>query len=118
MARRYRPHLLAATAALILVAELFANDGAPVATLALTAWGTAVTAVLLLVVLPRTDPRAHGVLAVSFGVTALFTCLAFWSALPFAFGAGAIAAARRPFAVPAVLGALGMILALAFCIIA
>jgi len=107
--------LLPAVAALIVVAELIAYEGAPEG-LAAAAFGIAVAAVLLHVALPRTDPAAHGLLAWSFGLTALFTLVAFWSALPFAFGAAAIAA--RPRSVPAALGALALLLGLVFCILA
>jgi hypothetical protein len=113
-----RSRLFAGTAALIVVAELFANDAQPLGTLVLSAFGIGVTALLLFVVLPRVDPAGHPVLAASFAVTALLTCVAFWSALPFAFGAGAVAAAKRPTAVPAVLGVLAAIVAFVFCIIA
>ncbi|HEV2999827.1 MAG TPA: hypothetical protein VGW75_03720 [Solirubrobacteraceae bacterium] len=112
------PRLLGATALLIVVAELFANDAEPAGTLVLSAFGIAVAAVLLLAVLPRVDPRAHGILAASFALTALFTCVAYWSALPFAFGAAAVAASRRPTAPAALLGAFAVVLALVFCIIA
>ena len=107
--------LLGALAALILAAELVAYDGALVA-VAVAALGVAVAAALIHGALPRTDPAAHGLLAWSFALTALFTTIAFWSALPFAFGAAAIAA--RPRSVAAALGALALLLALVFCILA
>ncbi len=114
-----RARLLTATAGIILVAELFVNlDGSPLAFAGLSAFGIGVTALLLLVVLPRTDPAAQPVLAASFGITALFTCVAFWSALPFAFGAGAIAAARRPTAPAAILGIIGIVIGFVFCVLA
>ncbi len=109
--------LLAAAAALILLAELLAH-GASAAWLGVSAFGIAVAATLLLVALPRVDPAGHGLLAISFAATALFTTVAFWSALPFAFGVAAIAAAPRPAAPTAILGALAMAVALTFCIIA
>lgn len=110
--------LLGATALVIVVAELFANDAEPLGTIVLSAFGIAVAATLLLVVLPRVDPRAHGILAASFALTALVTCVAFWSALPFAFGAAAIAASERPTAPAALLGAFALVVALVFCIFA
>ena len=113
-----RRRLLSATAALTVVAELFANDAEPLGTLVLSAFGIGVTALLLFVVVPRVDPAGHPVLAASFALTALITCVAFWSALPFAFGAGAVAASQRPTAVPAILGAIAMVVAMAFSIIA
>jgi hypothetical protein len=106
---------LPAVTVLIVVAELIAYDFALAGVLA-AAFGIAVAAVLVHVALPRTPPEAHGVLAWSFGLTALFTLVAFWSALPFAFGAAAIVA--RPRSVPAALGALALLLGLVFCILA
>ncbi|MDQ3741417.1 MAG: hypothetical protein M3389_10805 [Actinomycetota bacterium] len=122
-----RARLLVGTAVVIAVAELFVNvddlgggtiDGSLAAWSGLSAFGIAVAAVLLLGVLPRVDQSAHPILATSFGVTALFTCVAFWSALPFAFGAGAVAAARRPTSPAALLGILGAVVAFVFCVIA
>ncbi len=118
MSRRHRPRLLATTAVLVVVAELFANDADLAGTLVLSAFGIAVAALLVLVVLPRVDPAAHPLLAVSFAVSALITCVAFWSALPFAFGAGAIAATGRATALPSLLAGFAMVIALVFCIIA
>jgi hypothetical protein len=108
--------LLAAVAAVAAVAELLAYESA--AGLVAALFGVAVAALLVLAVLPRVDPAAHPVLAVSFGLTALVTCVAFWSALPFAFAAGALAASGRPSAPGAVLGAIGAAAAFAFCIMA
>jgi hypothetical protein len=59
-----------------------------------------------------------------FAVLALVTTVAFWSALPFAFGAAALAASAPPADEPAsgvppaaALGALAIVAAFAFCII-
>ena len=58
-------------------------------------FGIALSAVLLLVVVPRM-PGGHAPVAVlGFGIGAVVTCLLWWSALPFALGVAAIAAARR-----------------------
>ena len=114
-----RTRLLAAIAPIIVIAELLAHDAKLPDWLVLSAWGIGLAALLLLVVLPRVDRSAWPVLSLSFGVTALITCVAFWSALPFAFGAAAIAASEERRTAPgAVLGALAMLLALVFCIIA
>jgi hypothetical protein len=115
---RSRTSLLAPAAVLIVVAEGFVNDGDVGPWAGLSLWGIGLTALLLLVALPRTDPSAHPLLAWSFGITALFTCVAFWSALPFAFGTAAVAAARRPTAPAALLGIAALLLATAFCILA
>ena len=111
-----RRRLLGGVAAVSVAAELLAYGSA--AGLAAAAFGTAVAAVLILVVLPRVDPRAHGVLAISFALSALFTCLAFWSALPFAFGAAAIAAAGRATHPAAITGIVASALAATFCVLA
>ena len=113
---RETPRLLALVAVVSAVAEVLAYESA--AGLGAAAFGTAVAAVLLLVVLPRVDRRAHPVLAVSFAASALFTCLAFWSALPFAFGAGAVGAAGRLSHPAAVTGLAAMAVATAFCVLA
>lgn len=108
--------LLALVAVVSAVAEVLAYESA--VGLGVAAFATAIAALAILVVLPRVDPRARPVLAVSFAVTALFTCLAFWSGLPFAFGAAAIAAAGRLGHPAAVTGAVAMVLAAVFCVLA
>ena len=105
-----------ALAVLAVVAELCAYDGP--AGLGAAAFGIAIGALLVYVVVPRVDPAAHGLLAWSFGLTALFTTVAFWSALPFAFAAGAFAAAGRASAPPAVIGVIAAAVASVFCILA
>jgi hypothetical protein len=111
----HETHRIPALALLIVVAELLAY-GVGLPALGVALFGIAVAAVLLHLALPRTDPAAHGLLAWSFGLTALFTTVAFWSALPFAFGGAAIAA--RPRSIPAILGGISILLALVFCILA
>jgi hypothetical protein len=102
-----RTHLLVGIAAVIVVAELFANvvdvgnhdtssEGSVGGWLGLSAFGIAVTALLLLVVLPRISPARRRTAALVFGILAIVTVVAFWSALPFALGAAAIAAATDP----------------------
>jgi len=59
----------------------------------LSIFALAVTAVLLLVAVPRI-PREHRRTAVlAFGAAAVLTVLVFWTGLPFAFGAAALYAA-------------------------
>lgn len=130
-----RTQLLAGVAVIIVVAELFANfvdvgdddsDGGSVGEwLGLSAFGIAVAALLLLVVVPRL--RRAGNAAVVLGVLALVTVVVFWSALPFAFGAAAIAASapgdEQPTAAAsslkagAALGVLAIVAAFVFCVI-
>jgi hypothetical protein len=94
-----RTQLLTAIAVLILVAELFANgiiggdDADAGGWIGLSLFGIAVTAVLVLVVVPRIAPAKRRSAVLGFGVAAVVLCAAFWSALPFALGAAALAAA-------------------------
>jgi hypothetical protein len=101
LTRLPRTTLLLAISVLIVIAELFANsivlagdeDASVAGWIGLSLFGIAVTAVLVLVVVPklRRDQRRTAVLA--FGGGAVVTCAVFWSALPFALGAAALAAA-------------------------
>jgi hypothetical protein len=96
-----RTQLLVAISIVILIAELFANeivlggdsDGDVGGWIGLSLFGIALSAVLVLVAVPRLrgDNRRTAVLA--FGIGAVVTCVVFWSALPFALGAAALAAA-------------------------
>ena len=96
-----RNTLLVGIAIVIVVAELFANaillsaeeESSIGGWIGLSVFGIAVAAVLILVAVPRI-PREHRRTAVlAFGGSAVVTCLVFWSALPFALGAAALAAA-------------------------
>ena len=58
-----------------------------------TRFGIALSAVLLLVAVPRLPDDMRGTAVLGFGIGAVVTCLAFWSTLPFALGIAAIAAA-------------------------
>jgi hypothetical protein len=101
LTRLPRTTLLLAISVLIVIAELFANsivlagdeDASVAGWIGLSLFGIALTAVLVLVVVPklRRDQRRTAVLA--FGGGAVVTCAVFWSALPFALGAAALAAA-------------------------
>jgi hypothetical protein len=99
-----RTQLFVGIALVIIVAELFANvldvgsndsddNGSFGAFLGIAAFGIAVTALLLYVVVPRIGGDSRRTVALVFGVLSVVTVLVFWSALPFAFGAAAIAAA-------------------------
>jgi hypothetical protein len=94
-------NLLVGTSIVILIAELFANgivaggdgEASVGGWIGFSLFGIALTAVLLLVVVPRL-PREHRRGAVlGFGVAAVVTCAVFWSAIPFALGAAAMAGA-------------------------
>src|SRR5919199_4229091 len=95
-----RTSLLALISALILVAELFANeiiagdDADAGGWIGLSLFGIAVAAVLVFVAVPRIAARNRRTAVLAFGIAAVVTCAIFWSALPFALGAAALAAAR------------------------
>ena len=109
--------VLGGVAVVAFVAESLAYENV-LAALVVTAFGIGVAAVFVYVALPRLDASIHPFLAISFGVTALFTTIAFWGGLPFGFGAAAIVAAERPASVGAILGVLAIVIASVFCIIA
>jgi hypothetical protein len=131
-----RTNLLVATSILILIAELFANsillggdeDASIGGWVGLSLFGIALTAVLLLVAVPRL-PREHRRTAVlGFGIGAVVTCAIFFTAIPFALGAAAIAAAapgddtaegtaEAPTTAGVLLGVLAIVAAFIFCII-
>jgi hypothetical protein len=135
LTRYPRTQLLAAAAAVIVIAELFANgilggdeDSSVGGWIGFSLFGIALTAVLLLVAVPalRGDQRRTAVLA--FGIGAVVTCVVFWSAIPFALGAAAIAAAGpaddtphgtepAPSTTGVLLGALAIVAAFIFCVI-
>jgi len=136
LTRTPRTNLLVGTSIVILIAELFANsillggdeDASIGGWIGLSLFGIAVTAVLLLVAVPRL-PREHRTTAVlGFGIGAVVTCAIFWSALPFALGAAAIAAAApdddspegtapAPSTAGVLLGVLAIIAGFVLCII-
>lgn len=101
--RMPRTQLLLVTAVIIVVAALFANvvgvgdstdeSGSVGSWIGISVFGIAVTALLLLVVVPKlpAEHRQMGVLG--FGIAALVTVAIFWSTLPFAFAAAALHAA-------------------------
>ena len=131
-----RTRLLLIVSVLIVVAMAFANvidvggndardEDELVGFLSLSAFGIVVSALLLFVVVPRLRPGSP---ALVFGVLAIITTVIFWSALPFAFGAAAIAASSprddQPEAAGgaglkagAALGLLAWLAAFVFCIV-
>lgn len=103
LTRMSRSQLLLLTSAIIVVAAFFANvvdvgdsgdeSGSVGGWIGVSVFGIALTALLLLVVVPRL-PREHRRTAVlAFGVAAVVAVAVFWSALPFALGAAAVYAA-------------------------
>jgi hypothetical protein len=98
--RMPRTQLLAVIAALIIVAELFANeiiagdDPDAGGWIGLSLFGIAVAAVLVFVAVPRIAARNRRTAVLAFGIAAVITCAVFWSALPFGLAAAALAAAR------------------------
>jgi hypothetical protein len=96
-----RTQLLVGISIVILIAELFANeivlgdegDSDVAGWVGLSLFGIAVSAVLLLVVIPRMRDGNRQTAVLAFGIGAVVTCVVFWSALPFALGAAALAAA-------------------------
>jgi hypothetical protein len=136
LTRTPRVNLLVGISILIVTAELFANsillagddDTSVGGWIGLSLFGIAVTALLLLVAVPRL-PREHRRTAVlGFGVGAVVTCAIFWSALPFALGAAAIAAAApdddspegtdpAPTTAGVLLGVLAIVAAFVLCVI-
>jgi hypothetical protein len=93
--------LLIATSVLILIAELFANfviapglqQTSVGGWIGYSVFGIAVTAVLLLVAVPRIPRENRTMFVLGFGIAAIVTCAIYRTALPFAFGAAALAAA-------------------------
>jgi hypothetical protein len=102
LTRLPRTTLLIAISVVIVIAEAFANGvvaRAPEDNHSVGGWigfsvfGIALSAVLLLVVVPRLPEDTRQMAVLGFGIGALVTCLLWWSALPFALGIAAIAAA-------------------------
>ena len=97
-----RTTLLIAISIVIVVAMLFANgvlladaqdDRSTGGFIGFSLFGIALSAVLLLVAVPRLPRDMRRTAVLGFGIGAVVTCLAFWSTLPFALGIAAIAAA-------------------------
>src|SRR3954447_1612960 len=99
LTRMPRTQLLVGMAAVILIAELFANDiigsgGADVGGwVGLCAFGIAVMGLLGLGLVPHVAPQSRRSWTLGLGIAALVTCVIFWSALPFALAAATFVAA-------------------------
>ena len=103
LTRMPRTQLLVVTSVIIVIASLFANvvllsddegDADIGGWIGLSAFGIALTALLLLVVVPRIAPEHRRTAVLGFGIAAIVTVVGFWSMLPFALGAAALEAAR------------------------
>lgn len=131
-----RINLLVAISAVIVVAELFANgillgeegETSVGGWIGLSLFGIALSAVLLLVVVPRLPAEQRRMIVLGLGVGAVVTCTVFWSAIPFALGVAAIAAAAprddtpegtapAPSTAGVLLGVLAIIAAFVLCVI-
>jgi hypothetical protein len=140
LARLPRAQLLALFSVILLIANLFANvvdlagndetdEGSGVGDwLGISVFGIAVTALLLLVVVPRLRGDQRRMAALGFGIAAVVTLVAFWSSLPFAFAAAALSAAGpdedtaegeapAPNTAAIILALLATVAAFVFCII-
>lgn len=129
-------NLLIAISVVIVIAELFANgiiggeegEGSVAGWIGLSLFGIALTAVLLLVVVPRLNRDQRRTAVLAFGGAAVVSCAVFWSAIPFALGAAAIAAAgpgddtaegtaEAPSTAGVLLGVLAIVAAFILCIV-
>ena len=101
LTRLSRTTLLIGIAIVIVIAELFANeivagdegDSSVGGWIGLSLFGIALATVLVLVLVPRLRGDSRRTAVLGFGVAAAVFCLVFWSAIPFALGAAALAAA-------------------------
>jgi hypothetical protein len=133
LTRMPRTQLMVITAAIILIAELFANeivggDADVGGWIGLSAFGIAVMLLLVLVLVPRVPAASRRSWTLGLGVAAIITCAVFWSALPFAIGAATLAAAAPGEEHPGesgeasasagvILAALAYVVALILCIV-
>jgi hypothetical protein len=137
LTRLPRTTLLIAISVVIVIAEAFANGiiaRAPEDNHSTGGWigfsvfGIALSAVLLLVVVPRLPADLRPVAVLGFGIASIVTCLLWWSALPFALGVAAIAAGApgedsvrgskpAPVTAGVLLGALGILAGLLFSLV-
>jgi hypothetical protein len=133
LTRMPRTQLLVVMAVVIVIAELFANeivggDADVGGWIGLSAFGIAVMALLVLVVVPRVAPESRRNWTLGLGVAALVTCAVFWSALPFAFAAATFVSAapgeehpgetgEAPASAGVILAALATVVAFVLCIV-
>lgn len=103
LTRMPRQQLLIVTSVLILVAMLFAHvvglsdeadeSGSVGSFIGVSIFAIAVTAVLLLVAVPKIDREHRQMAILGFGGGAILTLVVFWTGLPFALAAAALHAA-------------------------
>jgi len=101
LTRLPRTQLLVGIAIVIVIAELFANgivaddegEGSVGGWIGLSIFGIALATVLVLVVVPRLRGETRRIAVLAFGAGAVVFCVIFWTAIPFALGAAALAAA-------------------------
>lgn len=138
LTRMPRTQLLIVTSVIIVIAMLFANvvgvgddvdeEGSVGGWIGLSIFGIALTALLLLVVVPKIPRDQRRTAVLGFGIGAVVTCVIFWSTLPFALGAAALYAAGpgeeriegeepAPATAGVLLALLGIVGAFVFCII-
>jgi hypothetical protein len=134
LTRMPRTQLLVAMSVVILVAELFANeiiggdDADAGGWIGLSVFGIAVMALLVLLLVPRVSAADRRNWTLGLGIAAVVTCVVFWSALPFAVGAAALAAAKpgeehpgeagpAPASAGVILAVLGIVAAFVLCIV-
>ena len=137
LTRLPRTTLLVGISVVILIAEAFANgvvarapedNNSTGGWIGFTVFGIALSAVLLLVVVPRLPSDMRHIAVLGFGIGAIVTCLLWWSALPFALGVAAIAAAApgedsvrgskpAPVTAGVLLGALAILAAFLFSVV-
>jgi hypothetical protein len=130
-----RVNLLIGISVVILLAMLFANvltsgDGERSVGqfIGFSIFGIALSAVLVLVAVPRIPEEHRRTAVLGFGIGAIVTLLLFWSTLPFALGVAAIAAAGpgddsprgtkpAPTTAGVLLGVLAIVAAFIFCLV-
>ena len=137
LTRLPRVNLLIGISIVIVIAMLFANgvlfaseddEKSVGGWIGFSVFGIALSAILLLVAVPRLPADMRRTAVLGFGAGAVVTCLIFWSTLPFALGIAAIAAAGpgddsphgtkpAPTTAGVLLGALAIVAAFVFCII-
>ena len=132
-----RTTLLIGISVVIVIAMLFANgvvladatdERSTGGFIGASLFGIALSAVLLLVAVPRLPDDTRRIAVLGFGIGAVVTCLVFWSTLPFALGIAAIAAAApdddspegtapAPTTAGVLLAALAIVAAFVLCLI-
>ena len=132
-----RTTLLIAISVVIVIAMLFAQgvvaaDSTEASStggfIGASLFGIALSAVLLLVAVPRLPEDSRRLAVLGFGIAAVVFCIIFWTTLPFALGIAAIAAAApgddspegtdpAPTTAGVLLGVLAIVAAFVLCLI-